>query len=69
MLWSMASMAVCPICGRSAAPRAQNEAFPFCSTRCKQVDLGNWLEEQYRIAGPEGPPRTDPDLSGSTEDA
>ncbi|NOZ63381.1 MAG: DNA gyrase inhibitor YacG [Caldiserica bacterium] len=23
--------------------------FPFCSARCKLVDLGSWLEEEYRI--------------------
>ncbi|MGH7179578.1 MAG: DNA gyrase inhibitor YacG [Tepidisphaeraceae bacterium] len=25
-------------------------AFPFCSERCKLIDLGRWLEEKYRIA-------------------
>jgi endogenous inhibitor of DNA gyrase (YacG/DUF329 family) len=42
----------CPICGRPAAPRRENAAFPFCSERCKLVDLGRWLGEEYRIAGP-----------------
>jgi hypothetical protein len=41
--------AMCPICGKTAAPRASNEASPFCSPRCKQVDLGKWLTEGYRI--------------------
>lgn len=27
---------------------------PFCSERCKLIDLGNWLGESYRIAGDEG---------------
>ena len=39
----------CPICKKNAAPRAQNPAFPFCSARCKQVDLFHWLHEGYRI--------------------
>jgi len=43
-------MSTCPICGRPAAPRPQNKAPPFCSARCKQVDLGQWLDEKYRIA-------------------
>ncbi len=30
-------------------PRARNPAFPFCSPRCKQVDLGKWLGEEYRV--------------------
>jgi len=42
-------VASCPICGRSVAPRADNVAFPFCSPRCKQVDLGQWLKEAYRL--------------------
>jgi endogenous inhibitor of DNA gyrase (YacG/DUF329 family) len=25
---------------------------PFCSARCAEVDLGRWLTEQYRVAGP-----------------
>ena len=29
---------------------------PFCSERCKLIDLGNWLGESYRIAGDEGVP-------------
>jgi endogenous inhibitor of DNA gyrase (YacG/DUF329 family) len=41
----------CPICGKLAVPRAGNRAFPFCSDRCRLVDLGRWLGEEYRIAG------------------
>ncbi|HXX70266.1 MAG TPA: DNA gyrase inhibitor YacG [Polyangiaceae bacterium] len=44
----------CPICGRPAEPRTQNKAFPFCSPRCRQVDLGCWLDEKYRIAVDDG---------------
>ena len=39
----------CPICKKPARPRAENSAFPFCSTRCKQVELGKWLNEEYRV--------------------
>jgi endogenous inhibitor of DNA gyrase (YacG/DUF329 family) len=35
----------CPICGKSAS----DEARPFCSQRCADVDLGRWLTGQYRI--------------------
>jgi endogenous inhibitor of DNA gyrase (YacG/DUF329 family) len=41
----------CPICNKAAAPRAKNPTFPFCSARCKQVDLGKWLNEEYRVPG------------------
>jgi endogenous inhibitor of DNA gyrase (YacG/DUF329 family) len=44
----------CPICSRPAPPRTQNDAAPFCSARCKQIDLGNWLSDRYRVPGPEG---------------
>jgi len=36
----------CPICGRSAVSRYR----PFCSGRCADQDLGNWLKGDYRIA-------------------
>ncbi len=40
----------CPICGKGATPAA--ESFPFCSPRCRQVDLGRWLNESYVISRP-----------------
>jgi len=42
-------MARCLVCGKPAASRALNPAFPFCSERCRLVDLGKWLGEEYRI--------------------
>ena len=44
--------ASCPICRKPAPPRAGNPAFPFCSDRCKLIDLGKWLGEEYRVPGP-----------------
>ena len=35
----------CPTCG---AP-ADAKAFPFCSSRCADVDLGNWFQGKYAI--------------------
>lgn len=40
----------CPICHQEAAPRATNPSAPFCSPRCRDVDLGRWLGEEYRVA-------------------
>jgi endogenous inhibitor of DNA gyrase (YacG/DUF329 family) len=37
----------CPTCRRAAT--AQAKVFPFCSERCRLVDLGKWLGEEYRI--------------------
>ncbi len=42
-------MSPCPICACPAAPREQNRAFPFCSQRCKLVDLGKWLDGKYAV--------------------
>jgi endogenous inhibitor of DNA gyrase (YacG/DUF329 family) len=40
----------CPICGKAVS--ADGDAAPFCSTRCKMIDLGRWLGEDYRISEP-----------------
>jgi len=43
----------CPICKRVLADAPDNHGpRPFCSTRCKMIDLGNWLSETYRIPVP-----------------
>jgi uncharacterized protein len=40
----------CPICKKTIEDAPQDFGpRPFCSTRCKMVDLGNWLNEAYRI--------------------
>jgi len=41
----------CPICRKSVAWKG-NPHRPFCSERCKLVDLGHWLSEDYRISVP-----------------
>ncbi|MDO9239637.1 MAG: DNA gyrase inhibitor YacG [Methylicorpusculum sp.] len=41
----------CPQCKR-AVPWAQDQLFkPFCSERCKLIDLGEWAAEEKRIPG------------------
>jgi len=45
----------CPTCenvvGKASGEQAEHLAFfPFCSERCKLVDLGAWLDGQYRMA-------------------
>jgi uncharacterized protein len=42
----------CPTCRQPVAPRGANRAFPFCSERCRLLDLGRWFDGRYRIAGP-----------------
>jgi endogenous inhibitor of DNA gyrase (YacG/DUF329 family) len=38
----------CPVCRRSFESE-QSTALPFCSERCRMVDLGRWLDEQYGL--------------------
>jgi endogenous inhibitor of DNA gyrase (YacG/DUF329 family) len=40
----------CPIC-RKEVPR-ESVYLPFCSERCKLIDLGNWASEKYVISTP-----------------
>jgi hypothetical protein len=41
---------LCPTC-RRRAPLEGNAFRPFCSERCKLVDLANWADERYRVPG------------------
>lgn len=41
---------LCPICNKEAS--WQDNLFrPFCSQRCRLIDLGKWASDEYRIAG------------------
>ena len=42
-------MPACPSCRRDAAPSGDNRFFPFCSERCKALDLGRWFGGAYRV--------------------
>jgi hypothetical protein len=47
---------VCPICKTVLENAPEDfEPRPFCSPRCKLIDLGNWLNESYRIPTNESP--------------
>ncbi len=41
----------CPVCGKPADFDAPPTG-PFCSVRCKMIDLGQWLGEEHRISEP-----------------
>jgi endogenous inhibitor of DNA gyrase (YacG/DUF329 family) len=43
----------CPICKKEVSPG--DHFFPFCSERCKIIDLGNWASEKYVISTPAQP--------------
>jgi uncharacterized protein len=42
----------CPICGRDVSTAADNKSRPFCSPRCKLIDLDRWFSGSYRVPGP-----------------
>jgi endogenous inhibitor of DNA gyrase (YacG/DUF329 family) len=44
----------CPTCSTKVEWSEKNKFRPFCSERCKQIDLGAWAEEKYTI--PAAPP-------------
>ena len=44
----------CPSCKKNFEPKASKYA-PFCSERCKLIDLGRWLEGDYRVPGEPAP--------------
>jgi len=45
----MARRVACPTCGKSVEWDAANRYRPFCSERCKLIDLGAWADESYRV--------------------
>jgi hypothetical protein len=46
----------CPACGGDSVYGASNPFRPFCSERCKNMDLGAWASESFRV-----PEETPPD--------
>lgn len=56
----------CPICQKRMEVEKLDSwpSFPFCSERCRLIDLGRWLGERYRI--PVGPESTDPSTDEET---
>ena len=53
----------CPACGKQALYSVDNPARPFCSMRCRSVDLGAWASESYRVGADVG----DADASGDDD--
>ena len=42
---------LCPVCKKPADRSQHNRFRPFCSERCRTVDLGAWASGDYRVAG------------------
>ncbi|MGA3157548.1 MAG: DNA gyrase inhibitor YacG [Steroidobacteraceae bacterium] len=56
----------CPTCGRRIQWSEEFPWRPFCSERCKMVDLGAWFTERHTIPGEPADP-DDPQLPGTPE--
>lgn len=56
----------CPHCGGDSIFAPSNTWRPFCSERCRQIDLGAWASESFRV--PAAPP-LDPDELGPGDSA
>jgi len=68
----------CPICKKvfkvsSEEPLKDAEFFPFCSERCRLIDLGQWLDSEYKVIlqlppeNMENPSETPPNIVGSEQ--
>lgn len=54
----------CPLC-KKATTWEENPWRPFCSERCKLIDLGKWASGEYRIEGEE---KEEKEKNGKTEE-
>lgn len=43
------AVVTCPQCGKEVVWNSDSPYRPFCSERCKLIDLGQWATESYRI--------------------
>jgi endogenous inhibitor of DNA gyrase (YacG/DUF329 family) len=56
------AVVACPICSVAVSWTPENRWKPFCSERCKLIDLGQWATEKYRV-----PAEPVPDANGESE--
>jgi endogenous inhibitor of DNA gyrase (YacG/DUF329 family) len=49
----------CPQCGAPVAWTPASRFRPFCSERCRMIDLGAWASESYRVPIPDEPADSD----------
>ena len=54
----------CPVCGAVVPWAPESQYRPFCSNRCRKIDLGAWANDEYKIPAAPG----DPDEEAQPED-
>jgi len=52
---------ICPVC-KNTTTWEENPWRPFCSERCKLIDLGKWVSEEYKI-----PIKSEEEIEGVAE--
>jgi endogenous inhibitor of DNA gyrase (YacG/DUF329 family) len=57
----------CPVCDAHVDLQA-TPTVPFCSDRCRLIDLGRWLDESYGVPQPKKPGPFDPDAPDADPD-
>jgi endogenous inhibitor of DNA gyrase (YacG/DUF329 family) len=62
----MATIVKCPTCRRPVEWSAESAYRPFCSDRCRLIDLGAWFGEQHRI--PDDSAGADRELSADSSE-
>jgi endogenous inhibitor of DNA gyrase (YacG/DUF329 family) len=60
----------CPICAKKYQINALDDlpSFPFCSDRCRLVDLGRWIDGVYAIPAAPGTPSEEQGPNGSPQE-
>jgi endogenous inhibitor of DNA gyrase (YacG/DUF329 family) len=64
----MATTVKCPTCQRPVEWTPESAYRPFCSERCRLIDLGAWFDEKHRIPD-ESPGATDDPIPDSAEES
>jgi uncharacterized protein len=64
----MPSIVKCPTCRRNVEWSPASEYRPFCSDRCRLIDMGAWLSEQHKIPD-DADPADHPQHSDSAEES
>jgi uncharacterized protein len=59
-------VAPCPRCGQRASLETANAWRPFCSERCKMIDLGKWAAGEYSIPAEDQAAGIDEEPPGET---
>jgi len=59
----------CPICSKTFAIASLDDlpSFPFCSDRCRLIDLGRWIDGTYALPA-DAPPSSPPDPAAGDDD-